>query len=344
MSYYDRVLPIIKGKNIKGYGVNTYCKIIEYNWNDPDNYRRTFAFGKIMKEWCLTASCRTNNPDFIYIDRVEAYKTCFIDDKPIEDSTAKFVRLALFVMCKMVPTITRFTLKDDSHLYCNGKNNGPKISLAYESILKYNQTWYQYKFGAILDGFLSKTTNINLIESDNNIEHIIIPVFGIDTLFRVLSHSLMANYLKSLLILDRRCDSYDDIIQFCPFIKNYKHEYELANSPRDFISKIREQYTKEEYCLKIKDWLDSYMEYLGVIIYYDAWYIPVNMINAPEKFSEINMSNINVKQKLIGGRSIRNLKNKYHKYNNNTRKRDKGWGITSYRKEINGRAIPWNEV
>lgn len=341
MQYYDRVLPITNGKKIKGYGVHTYCKLIEYNWNDPDNYKKTFAFGTVMKEWCLTASCRTNNPDFIYIDRVEAYSTCFIDDKPIEDSTAKFVRLALYMMYKMVPTISRFTLKDDSHLYCNGKNNGPRISLAYETILKYNQTWYQLKFGAILDGFLSKTTDINIDESDKNIEYIIIPILGVKTVFQVVPQSLMANYLKSLLILDRRCDSYDDIIQFCPFIKNYKYEYESANSPRDFISKIREQYNKEEYCLKIKDWLDSYMEYLGMIIYYDAWYIPVSTMYAPADFSENDMSNINIKQKLMGCKTRSNYKTKYNK---NTRKRDKGWGIISFRKETTGRAIPWEDI
>ena len=108
MAYQDRVIPNIYGKNIIGNGIKTYCKIIDYNWNDPNNYKRTFSFGAKMKEWCLNAAYRNTQPDYIYIDRVESYNSCFISEKPIEDSTAKFIRLSLYVLYKSMSNIIRF--------------------------------------------------------------------------------------------------------------------------------------------------------------------------------------------------------------------------------------------
>ena len=340
MTYYDRVLPITHGKELHGYGVTTYCKIIEYNSNDPINYRRTFAFGTTMKQWCLTAACRTAQPDHIYIDRVEAHNTCFIDDKPLEESTVKLVRLALYVMYIMTPTIDRFTLKDDSHIYCNGKDYGPKISLAYETIFKYNQTWYQQKFGAILDGFISQTPNINSVQPEDNIEHVIISISGINNLFRVRPRSMMSSYLKSLSILDSRCDVYDDIITSCPFIKDYETEYKIATSPRDFMKRIRNKFTKEQYCLNVINWLESYMNFLQIVIYYDSWHIPINNIQIPKGFKDNNMNNDRVKKLLVGGKTRKN----YKKLRHQCLIRENNWGIVPFRKEIQGGAIPWDET
>jgi hypothetical protein len=340
MAYYDRVIPNIYGKHIFGNGIKTYCKIIDYNWNDPNNYKRTFSFGTIMKEWCLTAAYRNAQSDYIYIDRVEAYNSCFISEKPFDDSTAQFIRLALYVLYKSIPDINRFTLKDDSHIYCNGKDYGPKISLAYETILKYNQTWYQYKFGAILDGYISYTTDIHSIEPvKDGTEHILIPIVGIDTLFIVVSHSIMSRYLKSLIILDTRCDTYDDIINECPYLKNYKMEYESASSPRNFLTQIRVKYNKEQYCLNIKDWLHSYMEFLGIIIYYDAWYIPVTSIQIPKGFKENEMNRTLVNQILKGGKT-----RKRHKRIDASRKQEHGWGIIPFHRTSDNRAMKWDDI
>jgi hypothetical protein len=340
MAYYDRVIPNIYGKEVSGNNINTYYKIIDYNWNDPNNYKRTFSFGTIMKEWCLTAAYRNTQPDCIYIDRIEAYNSCFISEKPLEDSTSKFIRLALYILYKSMPNINRFTLKDDSHIYCNGKEYGPKISLAYETILKYNQTWYQYKFGAILDGYISHTSDIHLIEpiKDGN-DHIIIPILGIDTLFIVVSHSIMSRYLKSLIILDKRCDTYDDIINECPYLKKYMIEYKSSSSPRNFITKIRDKYNKEQYCVNIKDWLHSYMEFLGIIIYYDAWYIPVTSIQIPKGFKENDLNSKLVNQVLKGGKT-----RKHHNKICVNRTQEHGWGIIPFYRESIGKGINWDDI
>lgn len=346
MAYYDRVPPITTGKKVRSYGIETCCKIIEYNSNDPVNYKRTFAFGKVMKQWCLTASCRTTAPDHIYIDRIEAHDTCFIDKKPIEESTAKLVRLALYVMRSIVPSIDRFTLKDDSYIYCNGKDYGPKISLAYEYILKYNQTWYQHKFGAVLDGFLSQTTDIASVQSEDNVEHIIVPIMSVDTLFRVVTRSLMSYYLKSLAILDMQCDQYDDIITDCPYIKKYEAEYRAASSPRDFMHKVRGQFTKEEYCMNVKNWLHSYMEFLGIMVYYDAWYIPSIAVETPKDVQISDMPAQNVAKIFGGGAGVgATLRNRWRGGGHHaTRKNQKGCGIIPFRGESVGRSIPWDEL
>ena len=76
--------------------------------------------------------------------------------------------------------------------------------------------------------------------------HIIIPILGIDTLFIVVSHSIMSRYLKSLIILDKWCDTYDDIINECPYLKKYMIEYKSSSSPRNFITQIRDKYNKEQ--------------------------------------------------------------------------------------------------
>jgi len=139
------------------------------------------------------------NPDSIYIDRIENNTSCLLEKGDSNERTVKLVRIGLYEMLRLKPSITRFTLKDDSNIYCNGSTR-ERISMSYESLLKYNQTWYQQKFGAILDGFISQTPNIDSVQPENNIEHIIIPISGINNLFRVRPRSMMSSYLKSLSI------------------------------------------------------------------------------------------------------------------------------------------------
>lgn len=286
---------VIRGNKLSGYGISTYCKIDELNPHNLDHYKCTFTFGIGRRKYCLIASFKQSNHTEIYIDRVEN-SNCIIgkDLVSVGDGTSKLVHIALYAMHLMMPNVTQFALRDDSHIYCKGPG-GPKMSLAYETILKYNQTWYQQKFGAVLPGFISSSDS----ENKNGTEKITI-ISKEPITFHVVKDSLMAKFLKSLAILDKPCESYDSIIHSFTPIKKYRTEYETASSPRDFIKLLREK-GKEEYCLEVYTWIFHYMTYLDIILYQDAWYIPADTIKPPPEFRATKMTPTNMNTVWAGG-------------------------------------------
>ena len=322
---------VVRGNKLSGYGISTYCKIDELNPDDPDHYKCTFTFGIGRRKYCLIASFKQSNPTEIYIDRVEN-SNCIIGKElvSVADGTSKLVQIALYAMHRMMPKVMRFALRDDSHIYCKGvggppsKLDGcpsnldgldqlklistgyPKMSLAYETILKYNQTWYQQKFGAVLPGFISSKSEKkeNRNESDkkenkNGTEKITI-ISKQPIIFHVIKDSLMAKFLKSLDILDKPCEPYNSIIHSFTPIKRYKTEYEAASSPRDFIKRLREK-GKEEYCLEVHAWIFHYMTYLDIKLHHDEWYIPADTINPPPDFRATKMTDTNMNTVWTGG-------------------------------------------
>jgi len=200
----------------------------------------------------------------------------------------------------MKPDIQRFTLKDESHIFCNGAN-GPKISLSHETILKYNQTWYQQKFGAVLPGFISMHTEPLAAKEEDYITQLTISIQDRPTTFRVMKDSLMQFYLESLAILDMPCEPFDTITDKISALKKYKEDYEVAHSPRDFMKRLRERFSKEQYCKEGILWYQGYMDYLRIRIFYDAWYIPVDAIKKPIEFQAAKMTVHNVERVLSGG-------------------------------------------
>lgn len=322
---------VVRGNKLSGYGISTYCKIDELNPDDPDHYKCTFTFGIGRRKYCLIASFKQSNPTEIYIDRVEN-SNCIIGKElvSVADGTSKLVQIALYAMHRMMPKVMRFALRDDSHIYCKGvggppsKLDGhpsnldgldqlklistgyPKMSLAYETILKYNQTWYQQKFGAVLPGFISskseKKENRNESEkkeNKNGTEKITI-ISKQPIIFHVIKDSLMAKFLKSLDILDKPCEPYNSIIHSFTPIKRYKTEYEAASSPRDFIKLLREK-GKEEYCLEVHAWIFHYMTYLDIKLHHDEWYIPADTITPPPEFRATKMTDTNMNTVWAGG-------------------------------------------
>jgi hypothetical protein len=336
---------IIESKRISGFDIKTYCKIEQTRIGDEQFYRCNFTFGTGRRKFCMTAAYNIRSPNGIYIDRVENNNVCVIGDNlsSITDGTAKLVRIGLYAMkdiIKEIPLpINRFTLNDDSHIYCNGQN-GPKISLAYDTILKYNQTWYQYKFGAVLPGFISYGSDDEKSNNAANATKINIPLSFTEKnvkktiVYTVTKDSLMEIYLNSLKILDDTCEPYEDIIKSFSIIKNYEAEYKSINTSRKFIATLREKFGKQ-FCNEIFRWYNSYMQYLHINIYHEAWYIPIEHVKEPLEYNKENVDSKNTEQIWNGGKWNGG---KWNDSKSNTRKNSKKivWGIMPFTQEYKG--------
>lgn len=328
---YARYLPTIHGRKLEGYGISTFCKISEQYPNDPQQYKCNFSFGTGIKKFGVIASYDNKHPDVIYIDRVENNRSSLIgqDLSAVTEGTAKLVRIGLYVMYSLKPSIKRFVLKDDSNLYCNGGDTGQRISMSYETLLKYNQTWYQQKFGAVLPGFLSSTTGPLPHQEDEDVTRISISINGIPTVFRVRNDSSMLYFLQSLACMDMPLTPYVSIIEELPALSKYKEEYESSVTPRQFMTRVRNSFRlangsfdKKAYCLAVAPWFSFYMQSLRIPLYYDQWYIPVHSIKRPEEFKEIIMENANATRILNGG-------SKSKRKTRSNRRKDQ-WGIVPY--------------
>jgi hypothetical protein len=331
MDRYERFLPVITGKKIEGYGVSTYCKITETYPSDSIQYKCDFAFGTGLKKFCMIAKYDTKNPDSIYIDRVENNKACLIgqDITKVGDGTVKLVRIGLYEMYRLKPTITRFTLKDDSNIYCNGADYGERISMSYETLLKYNQTWYQQKFGAVLPGFVSSSTNPLAEQEEQGIVRIILPINGESTTFRVKADSSMFYFLQSLSNMDQPSTPYDAMVRELPKIARFQTEYESATTPREFMANVRTSFkdengtfNKKGYCIAVAPWFSSYINILRIPLYYDQWYIPVHAVKKPDEYKEETLANA---ASILHGGTRLTLRN-----TRNTRKRTGQWGVIPY--------------
>jgi hypothetical protein len=302
---------------IKGYGIGSNCKITTYS-----NQNISYSFGNGRNNYCLTASYDHSDPSVIYIVQVEKAE-CLLDHKhnDVEEATVKLVRLALYTIYQCNPSIQRFTVRDDSHLYCNGMS-GPKMSLSFDYLIKYNQTWYQRKFGAVLPGFISY---------ENHKDSISIQIEGKQTFIHVTPNSPMDIYLKSILLLDHPCITYDEISDRFYEIKRFRIEYETARTPRDFIQTLRKKLSKTDFCMESAKWVKRYIEFIQVKIFYDLWYIPVSTINIPTHYEITEPSAKNKARILHGGKRnyTRNAKNRC--------------GIISYCDDIHVQCVGWND-
>ncbi len=202
----DRI-HLISGYEISGYNMKLYCKITEYGI-DTDYYKCTMSFGSGFRKFCLIASYSKQKPYEIYIDRIEKKDLCIINDKLSNfiDGTVKLVKIALWTMKQMYPHVKKYTLKDDSQIYCDGENSEDSMHMAYDYILKYNETWYQKKFNAELSGFISKVISKN------------------DPLTKIISEkdSLMNMSYSSFIILDEPITPLPLVIDLLPILLKYK--------------------------------------------------------------------------------------------------------------------------
>jgi hypothetical protein len=305
---------------INGNDISVNCKITTYA-----DQRVTYSFGNGRGKYCLTASYDPKKSDEIYIDRVER-TDCIRNQKGknIQEGTTKLVRLAIYTLYQYKPDIQRITLKDDSYLYCYG-NSGPKISIAYDYLLKYNQTWYQKKFGAVLPGFLKY--DMDDLDKSKKIQ---MEIDGDQTVFHVIPGSPMDLYLSSISNLDQPCVTYEEIIEKFPEIKKHHQEYESSVSPRDFINQIRKKYEQTEFCKEGSSWFKRYLDLLKIKMFYDLWYIPVYAISIPTNYEVIEASDKNKNNIMKGGKL------------NRTRKVKKG-GVMKL-DEDEGLGLSWSDV
>jgi hypothetical protein len=271
---------------ISGYNISLYCKITEYGIN-TENYMCTMSFGTGNKQFCLTSIYKSKKLYEIYIDRVDKNNLCVIDGKlsDFEEGLVKLVKVSLWFIKKIYPHVKKFTLFDYSQIYCNPDNKHDKLSLAYDYILKYNQTWYEKKFKAELPGLI--TTNKNTT---------------------IESNSLMAKYKESLKELDAPLMSYDIIADKLTVLQKYKSEYTNAETPRQFIENIRNSY-KDNYCYEVGKWLNSYMVFLQIKLFPEEWYILTSNVNPVPNFKVNKITNASIINKFLGGR--RNTRKKY---------------------------------
>ena len=320
----------ISGYDIKGYGMHLYCKITEVAI-DNSNYKCTMAFGSGAKQFCLTASYDIENPYEIYISDVATKNICIIDGNlsDFEDGSSKFVKIALWAMKSMYPHVKKFTLRDHSQIYCDGNEKGDKMQMAYDYILKYNETWYQRKFNAQLDGFVSKKSidkkDLEKYMSKENINSIE-PVF-----IESVPDSPMNIAFKSYEVLDKPVVNYALLKDNCEFLEKYLDDYNAAKSPRDFIATLRKK-PGLNYCKEVGAWLNSYMITLNVKLFEPIWYILSNTIIKPTGFSAIKLSELEVKNKLnraYGGKSTKINSNKIKNKNIKLTRKKHRYGFIS---------------
>jgi hypothetical protein len=285
----------LRGYTITGYNINTYCKITESAINTPD-YKCVLSFGGGMKKFCLVALYDAHKPDEIYIDRVENNDLCVIEGKlhNYEKGTIKLVKIALYVIKYFFPNIKKLTLNDNSQIYCEETSRLFKLSLSYDYIVKYNESWYQKNFKAELPGFISK----------DYITNSKYPIIKADT------DSLMYSYNESLKGLDENIIPYNLILNIFPQFSDYKNEYESSKTPREFINKLRKK-LGSQFCFIVGKWLNQYMILLRVKLHPESWYILTSNIEPVPNFKITPLSNGNTKRILDGGRR------KTHKNNKN---------------------------
>lgn len=216
------------------------------------NYSLSFG-GK--HNFCVTAGISADTPTKCYVDRVEYNESC-IKDGILEErgGIIKLVKAALWTIIQLIPSIEYITLKDDSHIYCEKGSKLYKLNLAYDYILKYNKTWYEKHFNAII----YNKDNYNA-------------------------------YKKSLNMLDASLNNIEFIVDKIPYLEKYREIYNISLSPRDFINNLRKVYSKT-YCFEVGAWLTSYMELLDIKYYWDMWCIYKNTIKKPDNFT-INPTN-----------------------------------------------------
>jgi hypothetical protein len=292
---YTRLIPVITGYLVTGYDIKMYCKTTETNKGQP-NYKCVLSFGGGMKKFCLTAIFDNKKPDEMYIDHVDNNDLCTIGTKlkAYEKGTIKIVKIALYVIKHLFPDVNKLTLFDDSQILCDESNRSFKLSLSYDYILKYNESWYQKQFSAELPGMISKKY------AKNNVFPIIVGEPG----------SLMDKYTKSLQVLDEPIMDYSQIINSYPQFSEYEDCYKKSKTPREFINALRRD-LKSDFCFKVGKWLNQYMVSLRIKLFAEEWYILTSTIEMPPNFDMTLMNNINSKRILDGGRhnTKKNTKN-----------------------------------
>lgn len=275
----DNDINKISGYKISGYGLTFYCKITEVG-RLPYFYTSTMSFGTGMSKFCVVAAYNMSRPYEIYIDRVQKNDGCVINGKlsDYSEGTVKLFKIALWTLKRLYPHVLNYRIHDDSNFPCDSNaDSSDTMPMSCDYIAKYNQTWYQKKFGAILPD-----------DIDNG--------------------KLWTKYLNCLENLDKPLEPYPIIRDIIPNADEYKNEYDMSKSPREYINYLRIKLGKK-YCNIVGKWINGYFIHIGIKIYHESWYIPRDSISEPDDFKITKMINNNAKRILTGGKK-RNKTNK----------------------------------
>jgi hypothetical protein len=166
--------------------------------------------------------------------------------------TSQMITLGVWTFHTLFPSIKKLEFIDDSHIYCEEGSKVHKLNLAYDYIIKYNQTWYQRLFRALL------------------------------------SEPYMSDYMKSLQVLDEPLRPFElqklSMVYLIPYETIYKHSI----SPRDFIQNLRSHY-KKRYCYEVGPWIDRYFMTLRINTFKQHWYINVDLVSTSSDFKITEM-------------------------------------------------------
>lgn len=150
------------------------------------------------------------------------------------------------------------------------KSKEYKLSLAYDYIVKYGETWYEKKFKAVLpDKFYS-------------------------------------DYKDSHKVLDLPLDPFEYQSSRAPFLIKYKDIYSSMKTPREFITSLREIYGKD-YCKEVGPWLNRYMECLKIVMFKDSWLIHIPTVLQPEGYELTKLTKVPLNQPRGGSRKTRKV-------------------------------------
>jgi hypothetical protein len=271
----DRPIYSVRVNPIHGNGIDTYCKISQYEYMDDSKSSYTLSFGTGAQRYCLTVSINGMDYSTAYIDRVDRVEACSKGGlSKIVNGMIKLVPLGLYTITRMCPWVKRFTLKDNSRIVCNDKD-GPAISLAYDSILKYNVTWYQKNFGARLEGLVGAANETTETFSSSLGD------------FHAVKGSPMARFFTCLRALEHPCYEWENIQDHFPEMRAYHDLYMSSTTIREFLLRIRSQYhDAESFCNGVSPWFDNYMDsILHISVFSDGWFIPIEQVREPEGFA-----------------------------------------------------------
>jgi hypothetical protein len=231
---------------LKSSGQEFYVKRELYPKYGNNFQTASLLFGGV-RTFCVTIAIKSES--IAFVNRVEFDEFCNKVGKMEENKGMEvLLKGALWFTLQLYPTIKIFNLEDDSHIYCIKKSKTHKLSLAYDYILKYGQTWYEKKFHA------------------------------------VLSEHMTHDYKKSQAVLDMPLIPYEEFVKVYPTIKSYESTYRAAKSPRDFIGSLRTELGLDTYCMEVGKWLTNYVELLGVQMFKEKWFILRSSVKEPDGF------------------------------------------------------------
>ncbi len=231
--------------------------------------KASLLFGGV-KTFCVTIAIKSAS--VAYINRVEFDEFCNKEGKMEENKSMEILlKAALWFTLQHYPSIKIFELEDYSEIYCVKKSKTHKLSLAYDYILKYGQTWYEKKFHA--------------------------------TLPDIMIH----DYKISQDVLSAALAPFEEIVKNIHPIKPYETQYKAAKTPREFIQSLRTEMGLDRYCMEVGKWLTNYIELLGVQMFKDKWFILSRTVKEPAEF---DIQKLSYEPKVGGGARLRIRKQK----------------------------------